>query len=88
MAEMGRSAFGQKPLPADYESHEIRPAGIAGDRQACFRESEGFDSTGVPIIAVWMFYNIITWYITHRAVSLNHRVEMERRLRSAMARVK
>jgi len=52
------------------------------------RESEGFDSTGVPIIAVWMFYNIITWYITHRAVSLNHRVEMERRLRSAMARVK
>jgi hypothetical protein len=39
---------------------------------------------GVPMISLWAFFNLITWYITHRAVSLNHRVTMENRLRVAM----
>lgn len=38
---------------------------------------------GFPILNLWAFYNVLTWYITHRAVSLNHRVEMERKLRKA-----
>jgi hypothetical protein len=48
------------------------------------KEAEDFAENGFPIMNLWIFYNILTWYITHRAVSLNHRVEMERRLRSAM----
>lgn len=52
------------------------------------QEAEGADKEGVPIISLWLFYNIITWYITHRAISLNHRVTMERRLRSALRSVK
>ena len=52
------------------------------------QEAEGFADNGFPIINLWIFYNILTWYITHRAVSLNHRVEMERRLRSAMRHFK
>ena len=47
-------------------------------------DASGFDKVGHPIMSIWIFFNIITWYITHRAVSLNHRVEMERRLRSAL----
>ncbi|MBW1781295.1 MAG: DUF932 domain-containing protein [Deltaproteobacteria bacterium] len=45
---------------------------------------EGFLHEGSPQPTVWMFYNLITWYITHRAVSLNHRVELEKRLRRAV----
>ena len=52
------------------------------------QEAEGFAENGFPIMSLWMFYNILTWYITHQAVSLNHRVEMERRLRSAMRHFK
>ena len=48
------------------------------------KEAEDFAENGFPIMNLWIFYNILTWYITHRAVSLNHRVEMERRLRLAM----
>jgi len=48
------------------------------------QEAEGFADNGFPIMNLWIFYNVLTWYITHRAVSLNHRVELERRLRSAM----
>jgi hypothetical protein len=52
------------------------------------QEVEGFADTGFPIMSLWIFYNISTWYITHHAVSLNHRVEMERKLRSAMRYLK
>jgi len=48
------------------------------------QEAEDLNDIGFPIMPLWIFYNIITWYITHRAVSLNHRVEMERRLRTAL----
>jgi hypothetical protein len=48
------------------------------------QESKGVDPEGFPIITLWVFFNILTWYITHRAASLNHRVEMESRLRRAM----
>lgn len=48
------------------------------------QEAQDFSDNGFPIISLWLFFNIITWYITHRAVSLNHRIAMERRLRSAL----
>ncbi len=49
------------------------------------QEAESFDDTGFPIMSLWVFFNVLTWYITHRAASLNHQVEMERRLRGATA---
>jgi len=48
------------------------------------QESDGFGDNGIQIISVWLFFNVLTWYITHRAASLNHRVNMENRLRSAI----
>jgi hypothetical protein len=50
-----------------------------------YQEAKGYQKNGFPNMSFWIFYNVLTWYITHRAVSLNHRVEMERRLRSALA---
>jgi len=47
--------------------------------------ASGYDKDGFPTVSLWTFYNAITWYITHRAVSLNHQVEMEHRMRTAMA---
>jgi hypothetical protein len=52
------------------------------------REVEDYTDNGFPIMNLWIFYNVLTWYITHWAVSLNHQVEMERRLRSAMRHFK
>ena len=49
------------------------------------QEAAGFDPDGFPILTVWGFYNVLTWYSTHRAVSLNHKVEMEKRLRAALS---
>jgi hypothetical protein len=49
-------------------------------------ETEDYTDDGFPIMNLWIFYNVLTWYITHQAVSLNHRVEMERRLRLAIRR--
>jgi hypothetical protein len=43
------------------------------------------DSNGFPITTVWIFFNILCWYITHKAVSINHRVDMETRLRAAVS---
>ena len=50
-------------------------------------EATGFDD-GFPIITLWLFFNVLTWYITYKAVSLNHRVELERRLRIALAHIR
>ena len=47
-------------------------------------QCRGWDKAGFPIVSLWVFFNILTWYITHRAVSLNHRVAMEERLRRAI----
>jgi hypothetical protein len=46
-------------------------------------EAEDFDQDGFPIVTAWGLYNVLTWYISHHAVSLNHRVDMEGRLRAA-----
>jgi hypothetical protein len=46
-------------------------------------EAEDVDQEGFPIITAWGMYNVLTWYISHHAVSLNHRVDMEGRLRGA-----
>jgi hypothetical protein len=32
---------------------------------------------GPQPITLWAFYNVLTWHITHRAASLNHRIDME-----------
>jgi len=48
------------------------------------RETKDYTEDGFPIMNLWIFYNVLTWYISHHAVSLNHKVEMERRLRSAI----
>jgi hypothetical protein len=42
------------------------------------------DREGFPLLTVWVFFNVLTWWITHKAVSLNHRITMEHRLRRAM----
>ena len=52
------------------------------------QEVDGFDDNGFPIMSVWIFFNILAWYITYKAVSLNHRVEMEKRLRAAMVHLR
>jgi len=49
------------------------------------QEAEESQGDSFPIITVWAFFNTLTWYITHRTVSLNHQVEIERRLRRAMS---
>ena len=49
-----------------------------------FREADGIDPDGFPILTVWGFYNVLTWHISHNSVSLNHRVELEDRLRTAI----
>lgn len=43
------------------------------------KEADEFDRDGFPIMSV-----VLTWHVTHRAVSLNHRVELEKRLRKAL----
>ena len=52
------------------------------------QKTSGYGNDGFPIMTLWAFFNILTWFIIFRAVSLNHRVEMERRLRVAMAHLK
>jgi len=49
------------------------------------QEAAGFDGENFPLVSLWIFFNILTGYLTHRAASLNHRVAMEGRLRKAMA---
>jgi len=53
-----------------------------------YQDAEGFSNNDVPIMSVWMFFNVFTWYITHKAVSINHRVDMEKKLRAAMVNVR
>lgn len=48
------------------------------------QEAEDFDDKNFPIITLWAFYNVFTWYISYKAVSINHRVQLEKRLRVAM----
>ena len=51
-------------------------------------KAQDYDTEGFPVLTIWTFFNILTWYATHRAVSLNHRVEIERRIRAAIAHIK
>ncbi|MBC8175800.1 MAG: DUF932 domain-containing protein [Deltaproteobacteria bacterium] len=54
--------------------------------QRMIQEAESYDDySDFPIMDLWVFFNILTWYITHKAVSLNHRVELENRLRRAIS---
>jgi hypothetical protein len=51
------------------------------------RQADEIHPSGRPVMTLWRFYNVLTAYITLYAVSLNHRVEMENRLRAAMQRI-
>ena len=31
-------------------------------------EAEGMGKGDLPIMSLWAFFNVLTWYITHRAV--------------------
>jgi hypothetical protein len=52
------------------------------------QKSVSLSEEGMPLATLWFFYNLLTWYVSFRAVSLNHRVEMENRLRAAMKYLK
>ena len=53
--------------------------------QRIMQEADSYDEyKDFPIMNLWMFFNVITWYITHKAVSLNHKVELDNRLRRAI----
>ena len=53
--------------------------------QRIMQEADSYnDYDEFPIVNLWMFFNVITWYITHKAVSLNHKVELDNRLRRAI----
>jgi hypothetical protein len=54
-------------------------------RKRMLQEADGLDPDEFPILTVWGFYNVLTWHITHNAVSLNHQVELQGRLRVATA---
>lgn len=59
---------------------KLGKAARAEIKQRMNQETKRFGDDGFPVTALCVFFNVLTWYITHRAVSLNHRVEMERRL--------
>ena len=48
-------------------------------------EAEGSDTRGDSRMSLWAFLNVLCWYVTHKTVSLNHRVHMERRLKAAIS---
>jgi hypothetical protein len=65
---------------------EIMKFGIKAKEQVeqmVAEQARGVDSDGFTILSLWDFYNILAWHIAHNSVSLNHKVEMEDRLRAA-----
>jgi hypothetical protein len=81
--------WAQRPLTEETYNHVIEgmDLGINATKEIegqIRAESEGRDSQGFPIMTLWAFFNVLCWYATHRTISLNHRVEMERRLKAAM----
>lgn len=77
------------PLPADAYEQTMKTMKFGKKALAIINDKVAGKKTGgdpdkSPELTIWAFYNILTWYITHRGVSLNHRVELERRLRVAM----
>ena len=44
-------------------------------------EFPGNEAGRLPAMSLWQFYNVVTWYMSHHAASLNHSVELEKRLR-------
>jgi len=73
---------------ASYETTlEMMSLGKKGTEEISSRthqEAAGFDKNSFPLVSLWIFFNILTWYITNRSTSLNHRVAMEGRLRKAI----
>ena len=74
----------QKVYNRVMEAMDLGKKGTEGIQGRMFEEAEDINDNGFPIISVWLFYNVLTWYITYRSVSLNHKVELEERLRKAI----
>jgi hypothetical protein len=51
-------------------------------------EAGGRYEMGFPVVSVWGFFNALTWFIAHKAVSVNHRRDMEKRLGKAMGHLR
>jgi hypothetical protein len=80
--------WSEKPLtPKIYEnvieSMQLGKNGLDMIHDEASRSAK-LNENGMPLVSLWIFYNLLTWYITHQSVSLNHKVEMERRLRKAI----
>lgn len=52
-----------------------------------YAQAEGFDDDRLPIMSFWIFFNVITWHISHQVASLNHRVDLEKKLRAAIGTI-
>jgi len=81
--------WAQRPLTEPIYNHVIEGMDLGVNAREEIEgqirsESKGRDTKGFPIMTLWAFFNVLCWYMTHKTVSLNHRVEMERRLKVAL----
>ncbi|MBC2712324.1 MAG: hypothetical protein HGJ94_15465 [Desulfosarcina sp.] len=51
-------------------------------------QSPGNEPGEVPAMNLWEFYNVVTWYITHRAASLTPTLQKLEGFRAKASRVK
>ena len=56
-----------------------------GEIEVKMEEAHGCYEMGFPVLSKWTFFNVLTWYITHRTVSVNQRRDMEKQLGKVMA---
>lgn len=59
----------------------------AGEIEERIWNENGYPQGNAPLVTLWAFYNVLTWYITHRVASLNRRVEVENKLRVTMGQI-
>ena len=76
MAPVGWNQIIQKGLKGHHRIHAIREKAIAVIDDHIEKEVPGNDPGEVPAMNQWQFYNMVTWYFTYHAASLNHRVRM------------
>ena len=66
----------QKGLKGHHRIHAIREKAMAVIDDHIEKGFPGNEPGQVPAINLWQFYNVVTWYITRHAASLNHSVGM------------
>jgi hypothetical protein len=76
-----------KVYGAIMESMKLGTRAVSAIHQEALRMNHSFER-GIPNVSLWIFYNLLTWYITHRTASLIHRVKLENGLRIAMRHFK